>query len=55
MTSQGKGVARLIAGILANTAVIGLGLAIYDDRLEAATAGISAMILAAIITWRIEK
>jgi len=55
MTNQGKGVARLISTILANTAVIGFALAIYDNRLEVLTAGILATALAIIITWRAER
>ena len=55
MTNQGKGVARLISGILANTAVIGFGLAIYDNRPGALTAGILATALAIYITWRAER
>ena len=55
MTNQGKGVAKLISAILANTAVIGFALAIYDSRLEALTAGILAAALAIIITWRAER
>jgi len=55
MTNQGKGIARLISGILANTAVIGFGLAIYDNRYGALTAGVLAVTLAIIITWRAEQ
>jgi len=55
MTNQGKSVAKLISAILANTAVIGFGLAIYDSRREALTAGILAAALAIIITWRAER
>jgi hypothetical protein len=55
MTNQGKSVAKLISAILANTAVIGFGLAIYDNRREALTAGILATVLAIIITWRAER
>jgi hypothetical protein len=55
MTSQSKGVARLISTMLANTAVIGFGLAIYDNRTGALTAGILAAALAIFITWRAER
>ena len=55
MTNQGKGVARLICAMLANTAVIGFGLAIYDNRPGALTAGMLAAALAIIITWRAER
>jgi len=55
MTNQGKGVARLISGILANTAVIGIGLAIYDTRYEALLAGALAAAIAIGITWRAER
>jgi len=55
VTNQGKSVAKLISAILANTAVIGFGLAIYDNRREALTAGILAVVLAIIITWRAER
>ena len=55
MTNQGKSIAKLISGILANTAVIGLGLAIYDYRFESLIAGILAAALAISITWRVER
>ena len=55
MTNQEKGIARLVSGILANTAVIGFALAIYDYRFEALIAGILAAALAISITWRAER
>jgi len=54
MTDQGKGVTRIIAAMLANTAFIGFGLAIYGNRTGALTAGVLAAALAIIITWRAE-
>ena len=44
----------LVSAMLANTAVIGFGLAIYDNRPAALVAGILAAALA-IITWRAER
>ena len=55
MTNQGKSVAKLISTMLANMAVIGFGLAIYDNKHGALTAGIIAATLAMIITWRAER
>jgi hypothetical protein len=55
MTNQVKSVAKLISTILANTAVVGFALAIYDNKLEALTAGMLATALAIYITWRTER
>lgn len=55
MDKQKKAVANLIAGTLANIAVIGFGLAIYESRPLALIAGILAVGLAVILTWRAER
>lgn len=55
MDNQRKEVAKLIAGTLSNVAVVGFGLAIYDNRLGALVAGAIAIAIAIGITWRAER
>lgn len=55
MDKQKKEVTKLIAGALANVAVIGFGLAIYESRPLALAAGILAISLAIALTWRAEQ
>lgn len=55
MDNRKKGVARLLATTLSNVAVIGFGLAIYEDRPLALLAGLVAIALAITLTWRAEQ
>ncbi|MDL2291483.1 hypothetical protein LJC09_05215 [Desulfovibrio sp. OttesenSCG-928-F20] len=55
MDNRAKAVAKLISSILANTAVVGFGLAIYGDKTEALIAGMLAAVIAIAITWRAEQ
>lgn len=55
MNAQEKEVTKLVAGTLSNIAVIGFGLAIYENRPLALMAGILAIGLAIALTWRAEQ
>ncbi len=55
MNQQEKAVTKLIAGTLSNISVIGFGLAIYENRPIALFAGILAVFLAVVLTWRAEQ
>ncbi len=55
MEPRKKEIVKLLSSTLSNTAVIGFGLAIYENRLIALLAGISALIIAVILTWRAES
>ena len=55
MTKQGKADAKLISSTLANTAVVGFGLAISENRIGALFAGMIAVAIAIGITWRAER
>jgi hypothetical protein len=55
MSNQKKAVATLIAGTLSNLAVVGFGLAIFENKFSSLIAGLIAMAVAVVITWRIEK
>jgi hypothetical protein len=55
MDKQKKAVAVLVAGTLANVAVVGFGLAIFENRFSSLLAGVIAIGAAILLTWRAEK
>ena len=55
MENKKKAVARFTAGILGNVAVIGIGLAFYEQKWWCLFAAIVAAIMGAVIVWRTEN
>ncbi len=53
MDNKSKAIAKLTTSVLANVAVVGFGLAIFEQRAWCAVVAIFTFLIACIIEWRI--